>query len=543
MGQPSDVAMMGGALGNILSWVAGVGGGASLAALIFALIVTRGLLGFAYNVIGAAVSSRISERARNNLHAQYLEVSYDFMRKHEQGQLLELLATESWSVSTAYTSFTRLIINACAISVFVLFLLMLSWRITLAAIIGSMLVSLALRGLSGPMRRLGLEAKQVNQTMAARILTTLQALRTIRAYGQESHHHQSFVDASQEARRTALSLDRLYAVLGPATEIGNLALLCFIIGLPWLMEATFGTTLAAVALLYRLQPHIREFEANLLSLAHLGPSLRAVLTMLDRSDKVYPPTGHRPFQGLGDGIRFEGVSITYRDADHAALDNASFTIPAGRVTALVGPSGAGKTTIVNLLLRMYQPDSGRIRVDGVPLDEITRPEWLGAIAIAGQDIELIEGSIWDNIAMARAGATLEEVSDAGRIAGIEEMVASLPETYNSWIGQQGMNLSGGQRQRIGLARAILRNPSLLILDEAMNALDRSLGEAIRSAISQRLSGRTMLMITHQLETIRAADHVICIRNGRVLEEGSYADLVARPGSALNNMLGRDYRAD
>ncbi len=186
-------------------------------------------------------------------------------------------------------------------------------------------------------------------------------------------------------------------------------------------------------------------------------------------------------------IRFEGISFAYADGLPPALDDVSFEIPAGRTTALVGASGAGKTTLIHLLLRLYAPGAGTIRIDGVPLQDLKRTDWLGLLAVAGQDVDLIEGTVLDNIRMADAEASQDDVLAAARMAGVDEFVDALPEGYETWIGQQGHRFSGGQRQRLGLARALLRKPQLLILDEAMNALDSALERRIRQAIADRFT--------------------------------------------------------
>jgi ABC-type multidrug transport system fused ATPase/permease subunit len=182
----------------------------------------------------------------------------------------------------------------------------------------------------------------------------------------------------------------------------------------------------------------------------------------------------------------------------------------------VGASGAGKTTIINLLLRLYQPSSGTIWVDDVPLEEVRRTDWLRLLAVAGQDVDLVEGTVIDNIRMADNDATEQEVVAASRIAGVAEFIESLPEGYGAWIGQQGLRFSGGQRQRLGLARAILRDPGFLMLDEAMSALDGELEGQIRGAIEDRFAGRTILIITHRSEAVLNADHVIRIEDGMVV---------------------------
>jgi subfamily B ATP-binding cassette protein MsbA len=195
------------------------------------------------------------------------------------------------------------------------------------------------------------------------------------------------------------------------------------------------------------------------------------------------------------------------------------------VTALVGASGSGKTTIVNLLLRLYNPDQGCLTLGDMPLASVRRADWLGQIAVAGQDIDLVEGTVRDNVLMARADAAEAALAHAYRLSGLSDFLAGLPHGDESWVGQQGLNLSGGQRQRVGIARAVLRDPDLLILDEATSALDGALEAQVRASLHAHFAGRTMLIITHRLETVRTADHVIRLAEGRVIGAGTPAEII------------------
>jgi ABC-type multidrug transport system fused ATPase/permease subunit len=516
-GQLDNAATVGGALGRVLDAVAGWFGSATqMAGVILLLIILRGALAFANNIISARVSETISEKARNLIHEQYLTVSYGFMQRHEQAQLMEVLGSESWLVAGAYASLTRIVIGICSVAVFAGFLLALSWKITLTAILGSMLISLGVRRLSKPAQELGKRVKQVHQELGEHMLMTLEGLRTIRAYGQEEQHQRRFIRSSAEARQASLALTRLSALLHPLTEIGYLGILCVIIAGTAIWQTSFATTLAAVALLYRLQPYTRDIEGNLLYLAQIEPQLRSVRKMLQRDDKEYPAQGHRPLPALRKGIRFERVSFRYQADAKPALDDVSFEIAAGQTTAIVGASGAGKTTIINLLLGLYSPDSGTIWIDDMPLDEVRRSDWLKRLAVAGQDVDLIEGTVIDNIRMADNDATEQQVVEASRIAGVAEFIEPLPAGYETWIGQQGLRFSGGQRQRLGLARAVLRDPDFLMLDEAMSSLDRALEGRVKSAIEDRFAGRTILLITHRHESLKNVKKVIHIDDGRVV---------------------------
>jgi ABC-type multidrug transport system fused ATPase/permease subunit len=536
-GQRDTAGLTGGLLGDVLRHAtAWFGSSARVAVGIMVLIVARGLLAFAYSVLGAVVSERISETARNLIHKQYLSVSYPFIRRHEQAQLMEILGTEAWFVAGAYGSLTKLIVNCCSIFVFGTFLFALSWQIALVAIAGSLLISVIIRRLSEQARTLGERVKQVHRQLGEQILMTLEGLRTIRAYGMEYSHQQRFVRFSSEARYTSTAMTRLSAMLHPLMEVGYLGILCVIIATSGLWGSTFATTLAAVALLYRLQPHVRELEGNLLHLAQIQPQLSSVRRMLETGDKDYPCLGYRPISLITKGIRFQNVTFRYQPDAAPAVADASFEIPAGITTALVGVSGAGKTTIVNLLLRLYQPSSGTIFVDDVPMEEILRSDWLSLLAVAGQDVDLIEGTVMENIRMADGNAKEESVLAASHTAGVSEFIEALPEGYKSWIGQQGMRFSGGQRQRIGLARAVLRDPQFLMLDEAMSAIDRGLEDRIRRAIDDRFAGRTILIITHRIETVLNAHHVICVENGRVVAEGNPQEMLLNPKGVLSQAL-------
>jgi subfamily B ATP-binding cassette protein MsbA len=278
-----------------------------------------------------------------------------------------------------------------------------------------------------------------------------------------------------------------------------------------------------------VQLPFRELQNAIFSLAEKEAPLQAVADLLRRSDKSYPPSGRHMFHALKDGIEFRDVEFGYSPSAPNVLEKASFRIPAGCTTVLVGDSGAGKTTIVNLLLRLDEPCKGQILVDGAPLAEVRRDHWLERIAAAGQDIELIDSTIDANIRIARTQADGIAAREAAELAGLWDVIEGFPDGMEHWIGPQGANLSGGQRQRLAIARAILVNAPVLILDEATSALDAESERLVQRAIGNLVRNRTTIVIAHRLSTVRRADVIVVMEAGRIIEMGTHAELLRQGG--------------
>ncbi|WP_270934410.1 ABC transporter ATP-binding protein [Falsiroseomonas oryzae] len=538
LGRGADAVGIGGLLGQIYAAAHALAGGSSIAlgAMVFSLILGKATLALAYSLVIATARNRISEDLRNQVHAQFLDITFAELGRRDRGVLLNTLATETWKVADAWHAVARIAINLCTVAVFGMLLLAISWQVSAIAAAGSALLWLALRAVSRHAAQLGQAAVAANQQLAARMLATLHGMRTIRAFGGEAAAKARFAQASAEARDAFAGIERLYSLVGPLGEMGSLAVLGLIVTSAVLLDLPTTATLAAIALLHRLNPHLRELEGHGTWLAGTAAALRAVREIVDRSDKTYPPDGHRAFSGSAEDIRFVGVTFAHEGTPLPALRGASFSLPRGGLTTLVGPSGAGKTTVVNLLLRLYEPQAGTILVDGEPLHRLRRAEWLRSIALAGQDSDLIPGSIADNIRMGSPEAGPAELRAAAADAGILGFIEGLPAGFDTDVGDAGLNLSGGQRQRIGLARALVRNPDLLILDEATNAVDVPLESDIRARVRSRLPRATILVITHRLASAVDSDHVVCLVDGRVVEEGPPSRLLALRNGMFRRFL-------
>jgi subfamily B ATP-binding cassette protein MsbA len=282
-------------------------------------------------------------------------------------------------------------------------------------------------------------------------------------------------------------------------------------------------------LLYRLQPQIRQLDGSRLSLISLSSPVGDLLRFLESPpDSRLTPAGSS-LHGMPQDIRFEAVTFSYEDGDGFCLDQVSFRIPHGKTTAIVGPSGSGKSTIVNLLCRFREPVAGEIWLDGQPLAALDIEDWRRQIAWAGQGAYLFSATARDNIRDGDLHATDEQVVEAAILADADEFLRKLPEGYDTKLGNGGMPLSGGQTQRLSLARAFLRKPAILILDEATSALDSLSEESVQRYLRRSHGEQTVIVISHRLSTVRHADHVVVLNNGRVTEQGPPGELLERRG--------------
>jgi ATP-binding cassette subfamily B protein len=235
-----------------------------------------------------------------------------------------------------------------------------------------------------------------------------------------------------------------------------------------------------------------------------------------------------PFRGVGTAVEFQGASFGYGSRGNV-LEQVDLRIPAGSTVAIVGESGSGKSTLLKLLLGFYTPTGGRVTIDGVDMRDLDLESLRRGVSVVSQDPFIFNGTIRDNIALGIPGATLEDVMQAAREAGLSEFITRLPDRYETLIGERGTNLSGGQRQRLAIARALLRSPDLLIFDEATSHLDTATERAIQESLRNRLKGKTVVLVAHRLSTIKGADLICVLRRGRIVEQGSHAQLMARDG--------------
>ncbi|RDJ05807.1 ABC transporter ATP-binding protein [Rhizobium grahamii] len=497
----------------------------AIAAAVLGLITLKNVLSFANAVLTNMIYGRAGHAMRSSLAGQLLTIGYPFFLQQSPGRLLNIISNESWRASDAIQTTLAAIVNASATVILLAFLLLLSWQMTLGVALGLVLIqalhALLSASLKGPSR----DVTSFNSELAAKMLHLVHAGRLIRAFGQEQREKAIFDFSSDSVRKAGLVLQSRQAVLPPLTEVLHSGLFLAVVVSAWLSGVSFPIIVAFVVLLYRLQPHVRALQMAWSAVQGWSGSLEEVRWLLDSSDKPKPPAGDGPVQGLRQHIKFEGVTFKYPGSGSrpVVLRAATFDIRKGRSTAIIGRSGAGKTTVVNLLCRFVEPDEGSILVDDIPLDQMDPIQWRRQIALASQDLELIDGTILENITYGHS-ASLAEARSAAKLAEADEFIDKLPDGYETVVGYRGATVSAGQRQRIALARALVRDPEILILDEATNAMDGLSEAAIVETLKSRAGRRTTIVISHHRSTISFCDEVVILQGGRVKNQTRFSEI-------------------
>ncbi|KFI32862.1 multidrug ABC transporter ATP-binding protein [Haematobacter missouriensis] len=357
-------------------------------------------------------------------------------------------------------------------------------------------------------------------------------MRVVQAFANEDHEKALFAKDNARYRETKLSAYKVMAASQSLSYMGMrlVQVVVMVAGASFVLNGSLSTG-GFVAFLLLVGVFFRPLD-KIAAVIETYPrgiaGFRRYLELLETEPEVADRPDARPATALTGAIRFEDVSFSYRE-DRPVLRDVNLTVHPGETLAFVGPSGAGKTTLLALLPRFYEPTSGRITIDGTPIDTFTLQSLRRQIGIVQQDVFLFGGTLRENIAYGRLGATEDDIIEAARQAQLGPMIERLPDGLDTVVGERGVTLSGGQKQRVAIARAFLKNPPILILDEATSALDNETEREIQMALDALAVGRTTLIIAHRLATIRHADRIVVMEDGRVVETGTHAELAASGG--------------
>jgi ATP-binding cassette subfamily B protein/subfamily B ATP-binding cassette protein MsbA len=374
--------------------------------------------------------------------------------------------------------------------------------------------------------------RDVEGRISAHVHQTLTGISVVQAFGREASHHHRF----EQLARAAIKARMRVAVTGSVNELSSGLVTAIGTGVVLLLAAnavldhqlTTGGLIVFVAYMTTLQGQLGGITGIYTKLQGTRASIDRAVDVLDQSHDVRSLPGAPALSGVRGEVSYEGVSFAY-EPERPVLHDVSFHVRAGEVAALVGRTGAGKSTLASLLPRFFDPDSGAVLIDGHDLRELELSSVRAAVSLVLQESFLFPVSIAENIAYGRVGASREQIEQAARAANAHEFIARLPDGYDTVVGERGAALSGGERQRVAIARALLKDAPILVLDEPTSALDAQTEHQLMGALENLMAGRTTLIIAHRLSTIKRADSILVLDGGRVVEHGSHAELVRGDG--------------
>ena len=496
---------------------------------IIATFLFRGVVNFGHSYLLEYIGQRIVADLRNALSAHLQSLSLSYFHKTPTGTILSRVTNDTTLVREALTqSVASMMCDATTLVILVVVAFLKDWFLALLAFIVFPLTILPLTQLYKKVRTSSKRGQGSLGKLTALLQEAIQGNRVVKAFNMEAYERERFAAENRQLFRHAMKAGRLRAFVPPMVE---LVAACGIAAVVWYggasvisgerTQGAFIAFLTALLLLYEPFKHLTRTNATVQN--GLGAAER-LFELLDQRSDIQERPRARVLAGIRREIRFSNVSFRYqRDW---VLKQVNLEIRAGEAVALVGPSGGGKSTLADLIPRFYDVNEGHITIDGTDLRDLTLQSLRSQIAVVTQFTFLFNDTVRNNIAYGTPSRPLEEVVAAARAAHAHEFIMALSQGYDTEIGELGVRLSGGQRQRLAIARALLKNAPILILDEATSSLDNESERLVQAAIEELMVGRTVLVIAHRLSTIHRADRIIVLANGGIVEEGRHEELLA-----------------
>ncbi len=506
----------------------------SLTIVVIAGIILKNLSGY----INILVSSRLSQLLVNGMRKDglrlLLDVDLDFHTKSKVGDIINQISNEVGRAAGAVRTVINIFTIVVTILVFVAILLSISWQLTIVSTCLLMLVTLLNQTFIRKARNFGKILSDKSARYSTALLEILLGIRLIKGVANKDHEFQRLSTLIEDREVAEFRSQVYFAAIAPINEISGILA---ILGIVTVGRVFFSNQLDSLStllltylfILFRLLPFVGQLNSSRSGLANAIPSAEIVANFLSRENKPIMVNGSYPYKKIKEGIRFQSLTFAYPNHENLVLDQINLWVPKGTTLALVGASGSGKSTLVDLIPRFYDPLSGAITLDGKDLRDYDLRSLRRDLGIVSQDTFLFNDSVHNNIAYSREQATHHEVIEAAKRANAYEFIIQLPDGFDTQVGDRGVMLSGGQRQRLAIARALLRDPDILILDEATSALDTVSERLVQQALEELCRNRTTIVIAHRLSTIQKADQIAVMDQGRVVEVGSHEELLRLGG--------------
>ena len=480
-----------------------------------------------------SVGQYIAHDLRRKVYHHLQRLSLSYYDHHKLGNILSTITDDIDNVQSFFSaSLLSIAIDVATIIGMFVVMLYLDWKFTLIAMAVTPFLFLFVQRFTRLVKKSTKQVRAKESEIVSTVEESLGAIRVIQAFAQGDLEERKLAARSEESVVAALQARRVKALLSPVMDvvaaIGTALVLLYGASLVLANEMTAGSLVVFLLYLGKMFKPMQDLAKMTNSASKAAVGMDRIQEILDSDALLEEAPGAKPAPTLTGHIAFEHVAFGY-ESDKLILQDVHFEIPAGKMGAIVGPTGEGKSTLINLVPRLYDPANGAVKIDGQDLRSFTLKSLRDQISYVQQETVLFDDSIWRNIAYGKPDATHDEIVEAAKLANADEFIRQLPGGYDTVVGERGSQLSGGQRQRIGIARAIIRNSPILILDEATSGLDAQSESLVVEALDRLMRGKTSLVIAHRLGTIRQADSIMVLKGGRIAEQGSHDELLSRGG--------------
>lgn len=477
--------------------------------------------------------TRTLQRMRNEMFSKVVDMNVGYFSDQRKGDIISKITSDVGVVQFCITNTLQVAFREPFLIIgYTVMMVAISWELALFSVLFLPVVALIIGSI---VKRLRHPARTSQQRMGELVSTldeSLSGIKVIKSYNATGYVKQKFYDLSEDLARLTLSMARRQQLASPMSEFLGISavgvILVFGGSLVFKDALSPEGFIAFIAMFSQITRPVRTFIDQFSNINQGIAAGERIFSIIDAQSEIQDKPRAIELDGLKDKIEFRDIHFSY-DGSREVIEGISFEIKRGETVALVGPSGGGKSTLSELIPRFYDVKAGDILIDGVSVRDYTQDSLRAHMSVVAQDTVLFNDTIEGNIAMGKAGATHDEIVEAARIANADCFIQEAPEGYQTNIGDRGVKLSGGQRQRLSIARAVLKNPEILILDEATSALDTESEKLVQDALNKLLVGRTSVVIAHRLSTIHNADKIIVVDHGRVAEQGTHTELLAKGG--------------
>jgi ATP-binding cassette, subfamily B, bacterial len=504
---------------------------AAVAVLVIALF--GGVCTYIEKLLITTVGQWVMHDLRQRVYFHIQRLSLAFHDRKSTGDLISTVTSDISAIQTFISSnLLDVLIDVVTLGGMIAVMFYINWRFTLIALAIAPLLAIVVFRYTRLIRKAAREVRKKEGEIVSVIQEVLSSMRVVKAFAREDYELHRLEEESLENVEIALRARGIKARLTPLVSVivaaGTALVLWFGARLVVADELSAGSLVLFIWYLGKMYKPMQDLSKMTDAYSKAAVGYERILCVLNIDGEVKDMPGARRVKRLRGDIEFEHVTFGY-DSAGPVLEDLSLTIHAGQVAAFVGPTGAGKTTIISLISRFYDPLSGAVKIDGVNLRQYQQRSLRAQISVVLQETVLFQGTIWQNIAYGKPDATRAEILNAAELANAAEFIEKMPQGYDTRVGERGVTLSGGQRQRIAIARAVIRRTPILILDEPSSGLDAESEKLVFDALDRLMKGKTSIVIAHRLSTIRSADVIFVIENGRIVEQGKHGELAAAGG--------------